>query len=132
MNGNPVPPSRYATGGPEADAIARHLLPCERKIADCLARSVSKSGEASEEDFYEAVRCARRIAYDEEGCYDPGTTEVALGHILGVIAVCTPSGPGLWQDVFNATIRLSNEWPEYAAGGVAATESKNGEMEVAV
>lgn len=115
-----------------ADAIAKHLLSCERKIAECLARSVSKSGEASEEDFREAIRYARSIAYDEDGLYDPGTTEVALGHILGVIAACTPSGPGLWQDVFNATIRLSNEWIGDDAGDVVATESKNSEMRAAV
>lgn len=132
MSDNLVSPAHYTTGESEASTIAKHLLPCERKIAECLARSVSRSGEASEEDFREAIRYARRIAYDEEGLYDPGTTEVALGHILGVIAVCTPSGPGLWQDVFNATIRLSNEWIESNVGSGAATESKNSEMEEAV
>lgn len=96
----------------DAEPIAKHLLPCEREIVECLVRSVRKSGEAAEEDLREAVRYARRIAYDEEGGYDPATTEVALGHILGVIAACTPSGPGLWQDVFDATVRLSNEWIE--------------------
>lgn len=118
MSDSPVSPARYTTGEPEAGAIAKHLLPCERKITECLARYVSEPGEASEKAFREAIRHARRIAYDEEGGYDPGTTEVALGHILGVIAACTPSGPGLWQDVFNATVRLSNEWIENDAGAM--------------
>lgn len=132
MNGNPVPSAHYATGETAADTIAKYLLPRERKIVECLARSVSKSGEASEEDFYEAVRAARRIAYNEDGIYDPDAADVALGHILGAIAVCASRGPGLWQDVFNAAIRLSNEWLEYDAGSVAAAESKNSRMETAV
>lgn len=116
----------------KVDPIAKHLLPCERKIAECLARSASKSGEASEKDFYEAVRCVRRIAYDEKGLYAPDIADIALGHILGVIAVCASRSPGLWQGVFDATVRLSNEWLEYDAGSVAATESKNNEMEASV
>lgn len=96
----------------DSERITKHLLPCENRIVKCLVRSVRKSGEAAEEDFREAVQCVRRIAYDEEGAYDPGTAGVALGHILGVIALSTPSGPGLWQDVFDATVRLSNEWIE--------------------
>lgn len=94
------------------ERIFRHLLPCERQIVECLVRSVSKSGEAAEEDFREAIRHTRRIAHDEEGLYDPGTADVAIGHIIGVIAALTPSGPGLWQDVFDAAVRLSDEWME--------------------
>lgn len=102
---------RGATGfgstGAGSERIFKHLLPCENRIAECLVRSVSKSGEAAEEDFREAVRRARSIAYDEEGAYDPGTAEVALGHILGIVATFTPTGPGFWQDVFDAAVRLA-------------------------
>lgn len=97
---------------PETAAITGRLLPCERGIVECLVRSASKSGEAAEEDFRDAARHVRRIACDEEGLYDPATAEVAIGHIVGVIAAFTPNGPGLWQDVHDAAIRLSDEWSE--------------------
>lgn len=94
------------------ERIARHLIPCERRIVECLARSVSKSGEAAEEDFREAARYTRRIAYDEDGLYDPDTADVAIGHIIGTIAALTPLSSSLWRDVFDAAVRLSNEWEE--------------------
>ena len=109
MSDNVNHPAHYTAHGSELLTITRHLLPYEREIVECLVRSVRKSGEAAEEDFREAVRHARRIARDEEGLYDPGTADAAIGHILGVIAALAPSGPGLWQDVFDAAVRLSDE-----------------------
>jgi hypothetical protein len=106
MNNNTGCLDRRPALEPEAAAITGRLLPCEGEIVECLVRSVSKPGEGSEEDFRQAARHVRRIAFDEEGCYDPGTAGVALGHILGVIAAFTPSGPGLWRDVFDAAVRL--------------------------
>lgn len=97
----------FGSTGAAGERVVKHLLPCENRIVECLARSSSKSGEAAEKDYREAVLCARRIAYDEEGVYDPGTAEVALGHILGIIAAFAPAGPGPWQDVFDATVRLA-------------------------
>lgn len=91
----------------DSERVTRHLLPCENKIVECLIRSVGKSGEAAEEDFRKAAGHVRRIAYNEEGLYDPGTADAAIGHI---IAALTPGGSGLWQDAFNAAVRLSNEW----------------------
>lgn len=98
--------------GAGSERITEHLLPCEKRIVECLVRSVSKSGEAAEEDFREAALHVRRIAYGEDGGYDPGAADVAIGHILGVITALTPSGPGLWQNVFDAAVRLSDEWEE--------------------
>lgn len=100
----------FGSTGASSERIAEHLLPCEKRIVESLVRSVGKSGKAAEKDFHEAALHACRIAFDEEGAYDPGTVDVAIGHILGVIAALTPSGPGLWQDVFDAAVRLSAEW----------------------
>lgn len=107
MNNNAGHLDRRPAPEPEVTAIAERLLPCEGEIVECLVRSVSEPGEGGEGDFRRAARQVRRIAFDEEGLYDPGTAEVALGHILGVIAAFTPSGPGLWLDVFNAAVRLA-------------------------
>jgi dUTP pyrophosphatase len=101
-----------AARAPEIAAVTKHLLPCEKEIVECLVRSARKSGEDAEEDFREAARHARRIAYDEDGAYDPGTVDVAVGHIIGVIAARTPRGSALWRDTFNAAVRLSDEWGE--------------------
>ena len=100
----------FGSTGTGSERITEHLLPCERQIMECLVRSVSGSGEAAEEDFREAAQHVRRIAFDGEGGYDPGTADVAVGHILGVIAALAPSGPGPWQNVFDAAVRLSDEW----------------------
>nr|DAF26732.1 MAG TPA: dCTP deaminase dUTPase [Caudoviricetes sp.] len=102
----------FGSTGTGTDHITKHLRPCENRIVECLIHSVRKSGEAAEEDFRKAARYARRIAYEEDGCYDPGTVDVAIGHILDVIAALTPSESGLWQNVFDAAVRLSDEWEE--------------------
>lgn len=117
----------FGSTGTGCERIVKRLPPCEREIVECLIRSVSKSGEAAEEDFHEAARHARRIAYDEEGCYDPDTVDVAIGHIIGVIAALTPSGPGLWQDVFDAAVRLSDEWGEEDGREVMREQEKETE-----
>nr|DAL01181.1 MAG TPA: protein of unknown function DUF3310 [Caudoviricetes sp.] len=109
MSDNVNHPDHYTSSDPEFLSVVRHLLPGERRIVECLVGSVSKSGEAAKEEFRKAVRQARRIACDEEGRYDPGAVDVAIGHILGVIAAFAPSGPGLWRDVFDAAYRISGE-----------------------
>lgn len=102
----------FGSTGPGSEHVTEHLLPCEKRIVESLVRSVSKSGEAAEEDFHEAALHVRLIAFDEEGGYDPGTADAAIGHIIGAIAALTPSKSGLWQDVFDAAVRLSDEWEE--------------------
>lgn len=96
------------------ERAARRLLPCEREIFESLVRSASESGETAEEDFREAARLVRRIAFDEDGMYDPGAAEVAISRIVSIAAAVTPRSPGLWKDVFDAAVRLSDDIESYA------------------